>query len=220
MKLLKIKNIEKDFVHIAGKIYNIEIENLNFYHQLIFSILYNEKNLFSYSENYVENDLEKNILTILNPLDIDANNKKMLNNLYKKIQANFISINEIDDIENINAKILSLLTKLSLNMNLPMNFETELDILKILNLYKFSFQEDIENYLQKLVIFIKANLEIFSYNFIISFNLLSLLSNLEIENLKKELELLELTLVNINLSNKIKSENIDFITIDKDLCEF
>lgn len=219
MKLLKIKNINKDFIIDVGKIYNVNIENLRFYHQLIFSVLFDECDYFIYSENYAEKDLLKKALIIVDPMNIDPNSKKILTSLYKKVQSS-ISEEDRNAIEQINTISLELLNKISLNMNLEMEYETDLDISKILSLYKFSFKTEIDDYLRKLVTYIKANLEIFPCSFIISFNLLSLLSESEIELFQKELEFLGLSLVNIQLVRKTSNKIIDSITIDDDLCEF
>lgn len=220
MKLLKIKNIHKDFFIETGQVYNINIENLAYYHQLVYSVLYNDASCFSYSENYEEKDLSKYALIILDPLNIDPNNKKILNGLYKKIQLQFFSEEDRRNLEDINSQVLNVLNQISLNMSLAMDYDTDLDIVKILNLYKFCFQNDTKNYLEKFVVFIKANLEVFSYSFIISFNLLSLLTKNEIEILKKELEYSNLSLINIQLIQKIDKNIVETITIDDDLCEF
>lgn len=220
MKLLKIKNIEKNFIIEPGKIYNINIENISYYHKLIFSVLFNDSNLFLYSEDYKEKDILKETLFIENPMNIDPNNKKTLNALYKKIQATMMSSQDKETLELINSKIIELLDQISLNMNVSMDYDTDLDISKILSTYKFCFLNENSNYLERLMIFIKANLEITSFSMIISFNLLPLLEKEKIDLFQKELELLNLTLVNINLVTKIDNSKIDFTTIDDDLCEF
>ena len=219
MKLLKIKNISKDFIIDVGSIYNINVESLSYYHKLIFSVLYEDSSYFTYSENYAEKNLSKYALIIVDPMNIDPNSKKILTALYKKLQSS-ISEEDRNTVDKVNSINLELLNKISLNMDLPMDYETDLDLTKILTLYKFSFQIEVENYLHKLVTFIKANLEVFSYNLIISFNLLPLLNESEIELFQQELKLLGLSLINVQLVRKTSNKIVDSVTIDDDLCEF
>ena len=74
MKLLKIKNIKKDFIIEAGKIYSINIENARFYYSLITSLLEQNDDFFIFSENYEVQRLNKNILVIDNLFNINPNN--------------------------------------------------------------------------------------------------------------------------------------------------
>ena len=204
-ELLKIKNIEKDFQIEPGNIYNLNIENQKFYYNLLDKLYDFDEDTFIYSKDFEIKNLSKSCLTIDNIFNLDANNKKILNALYKRISSELIDKSDKDEIEKINSTILSLLNKISLDLNLSVDYYTDLDVIKILNLYNFCFKMDQSTPLEKFVTYIKANLEINKYKFIISTNILPLFS-------KSDIEL---------LSNELKYENlVDSLTIDNDLCEF
>lgn len=218
MKILKIKGIEKNFVFDAGKIYNLNIYNRSFYLKLLYSLV-NENKYWIYYEDGIITDFNKNNLFVYDILNIDPNNKKILNSLYKRISENIISRDARDKIVNINNEIIEILNEISLELNIETNYELDLDINKILSLYKLSF-DDVSNDLpSKFLTYVKANLEISDLKFVIVFNFLNLLSEEELAILSKEFEYLNLSLININFISK-NSNLFESITIDDDLCEF
>lgn len=219
-ELLKIKNIEKDFQIEPGNIYNLNIENQKFYYNLLGKLYDFDEDTFIYSKDYEIKNLNKSCLIIDNIFNLDANNKKILNSLYKRISSELIDKSDKDKIEKINSTILSLLNKISLDLNLSVDYYTDLDVIKILNLYNFCFKMDQSTPLEKFVTYIKANLEINKYKFIISTNILPMFSKNDIELLSNELKYLGLTLINITLIHQKYENLVDSLTIDNDLCEF
>lgn len=219
-ELLKIKNIEKDFQIEPGNIYNLNIENQKFYYNLLDKLYDFDEDTFIYSKDYEIKNLSKSCLIIDNIFNLDANNKKILNSLYKRISSELIDKSDKDEIEKINSTIISLLNKISLDLNLNVDYYTDLDVIKILNLYNFCFKMDQSTPLEKFVTYIKANLEINKYKFIISTNILPLFSKSDIELLSNELKYLGLTLINITLIQQKYENLVDSLTIDNDLCEF
>ncbi len=220
MKLLKIKNIKKDFIIEAGKIYSINIENARFYYSLIASLLEQNDDFFIFSENYEVQRLNKNILVIDNLFNINPNNKKIINALYKRISSKILTSEDKECIQQINSNILDLLQKISLDLNIDISYSNELDIANLLSIYNFCFKTECNNIIEAITTYIRANLEISNFSCVFSIGLISLLNNNEIELLSKELEYLGLTLININFIQKEKDKLIDLTTIDDDLCEF
>ena len=113
-----------------------------------------------------------------------------------------------------------MLENISLNLNLSVEYELDLDISKILSLYKFTFKEDQEDLKTKIITYIKANMEICNLSFVVMFNILQLLDDSDLELVQKELELLNISIININFVGKSRRNSIDYLTIDDDLCEF
>lgn len=220
MKLLKIQNINKDFYIESGNIYNVNIENLNLYYKLINALLNYDEEIFIYSEDYEQKSFTKNSLIINNIFDLDINSKKILNGLYKRISNEIIDQKDKLKIDMINSELIELLNKISMDLSLDIDFLLDLDITKILNLYNFSFKCEGVSPLEKIVNYIKANLEVYNFKFVVTNNLISLLSNEDISLLSKELSYLNLSLINIALIRKNKIEIVDNLTIDDDLCEF
>lgn len=220
MKRLKIKGIEKEFHIESGNVYDIQIESNTFYHQLVLGLINEDSDMFSLGENFNSLDFQKECLFISDILTISPNNKKILNALYKRIQEKFLTNENKELLLNINEKFLSLLEQISLDVNLETDYLTDISINDILSLYKFSFKEGKEDFLNKIITYIKANQEIKKLSTIITLNFLPLLKENEILLLQKELELLNLTMINFNIRVKHQIKGIEYLTIDMDLCEF
>ena len=220
MKTLKIKSIDSLINIEAGNIENIIIENSKLYFSIVNSIIIDDNDYLIYSIDNDNKDLEKYSLLITTPFDLNPNNKKILTALYKKIdkEKHILKINE--ELEIINYKIIKTLETISLDLNQNMNFNTELDLVKLLSLYDFSFEDDCEeDLLNKLVFYIKANLEIKNIDIVFCIDILRFLSQEEMEKLKRELELLNICLINISFSSRVSSIKKS-IVIDEDYCEF
>lgn len=220
MNILKIKNIEKKFIIEPGLIYNIDIENNSLFLKLVTSLLCEDSETFLYFEDLNEVEFYSKSIVLYDFFNIDLNSKKILNALYKYIYKNIMNISLNESIQKVNSEIIKILESISLDLNLKTEYVTEINITSLLNLYKFSFSFESESPLEKLITYIKANLEVLNLTFIITLNTLPLFSDLEIDTLKKELDFLGLSLININLKAKTSPKLIDQTTIDYDLCEF
>ncbi len=220
MNILRIKGIEKDFLIEPGKIYCINIENRLYYLNLLNSFVNSSTDNIFYSEDNKSIDFYKKSICITDIFNINPNSKKIINSLYKRINDEIIDQSSKESIQIINKSIIEMLENISLDLNLSVEYELDLDISKILSLYKFTFKEDQEDLKTKIITYIKANMEICNISFVVMFNILQLLDDSDLELVQKELELLNISIININFVGKIKRNSIDYLTIDDDLCEF
>ena len=173
---------------------------------------YNLNNSIIYSVNNKEENYS-NILFIKDPIDIELNNKKIMIVLYKKLMK-YINSNLQEHILLIENEIFKLFDELSYQTNYDLNYDGENDINKILGMYQLNLKENKNyNYLECLVNYIRLNVELNNYSLIISFGLIRVLTKKELELLKKELQLLNISIVDIiidiNNNNKISYLNID-----------
>ena len=220
MNLLKIKHFDKDFLIDAGKIYSINLESRKLYLTFISALMDGDKDYFIYSEDFKPVDFDKRSICITDVFGIDPNSRKILNSLYKRIGNNMTDASDKEKLERINTEILGMLDRFSMDMGAKMRFDIDLDIIKILGLYKFEFENENKDLVGKLVTYIKANMEIMDLKFVVSINVLPLICEDEFDVFQKELELLGLTLINVNYVNKFVNKKIECITVDEDLCEF
>lgn len=220
MTTLKIKGISHLFIIEPGNIENIVIENAKFYYKIIYSLINNDNDYLIFSVNNAIKDLDKNSLLITSPFELNPNSKKILTALYKKIDKEKHILKIDEELEQINCKIIKVLETISLDLNQKMDFNTEIDLSKLLSLYDFSFDNDCEeDLLNKLVFYIKANLEIKNIDIVFCFDILRFFSIEEIEILKHELELLNVSIVDISFAPRTDSIKKSII-IDEDYCEF
>ena len=126
----------------------------------------------------------------------------------------YINSNLQEHILLIENEIFKLFDELSYQTNYDLNYDGEIDINKILGMYQLNLKENKNyNYLECLVNYIRLNVELNNYSLIISFGLIRVLTKKELELLKKELQLLNISIVDIiidiNNNNKISYLNID-----------
>lgn len=208
MKKIFFKPLDYKF-DVEKEISIISIENPILYRLLSLNIYDN----IIYSINDIVMDLNKHGLVILNPFNITLNETKLLKYLYKDLEKELIN-NEIEDLSVIETYLLNIMEKLSINTSIPIEYNETIDINKLLNSLNIKYKE-CDNYLETLVYYIKLTNEISQNTIIISFGLLFLLENNEIELLKKELSILNINLIDIQFNSQ---NNLKDVIIDTDWC--
>lgn len=211
MKKAFIKQIN-ELIVFEKMINQIIIEDSIIYRNIVFNEIYN----IILSENNTILDNKKSILYIINPLELDINDKKNLSLLYKELL-----IHTNDEVKqiigSIEKEILDLFEILSINSNCDLTFQEELDINKLFSIYQLSYsQKSKDAYLEYLLSYIKINTKVNNYKLIVSVGLLNLLNNEEIDLLEKELRILNIHLLDISAySNRLIQS---YLIIDKDQC--
>ena len=175
--------------------------SLNVFSSIIFSI------------NNEEVDLEKYGMIIFNPFQLDLNEKKFLNLVYKKLEKN-IRDEERRFIADIEKASLSLFEKLALASDIPIDYNDTFDFNKYFSAFDVKIMEP-EDYLEKIVRYIRLSCEIFHTKIFISFGLLALLDNDEIDLLNKELIQYDVSLLDVFYNEK---SSLKTLYIDTDWC--
>ena len=219
MNLLKIKHFDKGFSIDAGRIYSINLESRKLYLTFMDSLMSGDKDYFVYSEDLKPVDFDKKSICITDVFGIDPNSRKILNSLYKRINS-MSSVSDKEKLDRINGEIIGMLDRFSMDMGTKMRFDIDLDIIKILGLYKFEFENENADLVGKLITYIKANMEIMDLKFVFFVNVLPLICEEEFDTFQKEMEMLGLALINVNYVNKFVNRKIEYVTVDADLCEF
>lgn len=175
--------------------------SLNVFSSIIFSI------------NNEEVDLEKYGMIIFNPFQLDLNEKKFLNLVFKKLEKN-IHDEERRFIADIEKASLSLFEKLALASDIPIDYNDTFDFNKFFSAFDVKIMEP-EDYLEKIVRYIRLSCEIFHTKLFISFGLLALLDNDEIDLLNKELIQYDVSLLDVFYNEK---SSLETLYIDTDWC--
>lgn len=166
-----------------------------------------------FSINNEEVDLEKYGMIIYNPFQIDLNEKKFLNLVYKKLEKN-IRDDERGFIADIEKASICLFEKLALASDFPIDYNDSFDISKFFSAFEVRIMEP-EDYLEKIVRYIRLSCEIFHTKIFISFGLLALLDDFEIDLLNKELIQYDVSLLDVFYNEK---SNFETLFIDTDWC--
>ncbi len=167
---------------------------------------------FILSINNNNADLEKNTLIIYNPFELNINDPKLIKALYKKLELKILSpLNET--FNSIETKLFEFINELTFD-EMPLDFEKEIDLKKLFSCLGILYYES-EDYLERLVNYIKVYNDVFKNSFIISFGLTNLLKEDEEQLLTRELKLLNINLVDIIFCQKNKQNTL---YIDDDWC--
>ena len=218
MMLMRIKGIAEEFKDIPGEIYNLSIENPSFLYTCIRAFYLEDEEIIKVLKDYKEVPLSKNVLFIKDLFDLDPNSKKILTIIYKQAQANYMNDERKNKLAHIQEEICELLDDISMDFAYPMAFDRIIGIDKIMTNSSFCFSYDQQkSFKDSFLTYLRIIQEISKAKFIITTNLNSLLLENEIEEIKKELSLMELTIINISFSHQpFKNTTI----IDSDWCEF
>lgn len=208
MKSVYINELNEQ-LNINNNIFNIIINDPLIYRKLVFNI--NESIIYYKDNNIIElNDA----LIIYNPLELDYNDKKTLNLLYKTISKNYKEelLKTMSSIERIGYSLFD-----SISVDYPIAIDDEIEMNKLFSLFglKFKVVEN-QSYLEILINYFKIHSELNNSKLIITFGLLELLTNEEQIFLEKELEYIGIDLINISISKTLN--NVESIILDKDWC--
>ncbi|MCM1260398.1 MAG: type II-A CRISPR-associated protein Csn2 [Prevotella sp.] len=213
MKKIFIKPLNK-LIELNKPIIQLTFDDVIIYRNFIFLL----EEYIIYSIDDVVKDFDKHILRIMNPFHLELNDKKILNSLYKRI-SNTLNENQRQKISFIETEILNILEEISLDSEIKITYENNFSIINLLNIFRVSICEaKCEDYLESLITYIKVNLEINNFNVIISNGITKILSNQELNLLEKELGLLSIHIIDLELVSKVE-KGVDLM-IDSDWCSF
>lgn len=218
MKTLKIDGIEKEFFITPGSLYSIKIESNKQFMNVVNSLLYFDEEKVIYSENYTMKPLSKYSLLITNVFDISLNDKKRLQTLYKKICSDY-KLKFEDELHLINQRIINMLKDLRIELNSNIVFNVDLDLCKLLEVYKVSYEETSDmSFLEKLVLFVKSYLDIQDIKILFLIDSIKYLSNDEVHIFLKEMGYLGITVFDI-FYERPTFDIGNLSVIDEDFCE-
>lgn len=201
MKKIFIECINQ-IIEFDSNIKTIKLTNTSNYRSLSLDITHQ----ITVSEDDSIIDIPKNVLIIYNPYEINLNDKKFLNALYKELEHS-ISDEEKIVIQKLEKIGFDLLDDLQLKTLLPFEYQEEIDISKLFTTFNVSFPKiDYQNYLELITNYFKIATVYLKTKFVISFGLLNLLTNDEIEILNKELSYNNLVLLDISFLKENNNE--------------
>lgn len=217
MMTIKISHYKKIFNIVSGNVYELVIENPREYYTLGKQIIDLDENSIILYDGEIK-DNEKNICCVENLFNIDPNSKKNLTATYKKLSVccNTDEIHRI--VSDINTKTFELFDLISQEFDSSITYETDVQLIDLLSLYVFKYNLNTDSFVDNFVSFVKASLQNVNIKVLFTFNLFDFIDENDYKLLKKELSLMDLTLINI-CSKKSFIVVDDRIIIDKDLCE-
>jgi CRISPR type II-A-associated protein Csn2 len=163
----------------------VKFNNKQSFYQFISDALNDEESdsLFYISEDITNLKFTTTLLPLINLFELNPNEKKNLNLLYKKIQVQQNIDENSELISKINELISIMINKNVENLNLPISFSENLSLVEFLKLYEVKFNFKNNNFFIKLTNYIEIICEFTPYKILLIPYLESVLSEAEIENL-------------------------------------
>ena len=154
MNYLKLKDLEYPIEIKSGEILNIKFLNLKLFLNFYNSLINQDSEYFSFSENYTKKiDLFKKSIFIENILSLNLNDKKIINSLYKQIEK--YSYKYELKIFEINKMIQELLAEIKMDIDGEAENDMDLSLGKLLGMYNFKFIEEKEDFKINLISYLR-----------------------------------------------------------------
>lgn len=209
MKKILIKSANK-VINVNETITKICFSNVEVFRNLCFNM--NDEIIFS--EDNIVLDNEKSIIKIYDSFKLELNNRKNLNNLYKELYAT-LNEEQIKEYNNIEINLQEYIENVVQNVDYPINYKYSFAFNDLLSMFDVKFKTmEYKNFLEYILSFIKICYELNKSKLIISINLMSYFSEDEEKLLKKELNILQIPLIDLSLKEK---NNFDYY-FDEDMC--
>lgn len=161
--------------------------------------------------------LNKKSIFIINPFELDCNEKKIINSLYKELETIISEKFALEFLEQKGSNV-SLIEKISEESPYPLEYNMDIGIIDYLKLYNVKLQIDEGTLLEKIIDYIRTYHRICGITLFIFANLKLYLSETELHDLYEFMfyeKVFSLDLEGFYF-NKDKKEHC--IIIDKDLC--
>lgn len=225
MRKIVYKNMEKHLDLDKNIFYNIVVENQNEYfhlvNELIILINNNEEGNITLSNDSKICSLKKHCSIITNLFDLNLIDRKTINLLYKHIDSVTEKAKYFAELETLSCQICNILEIIRLDIDIDIDYDDEYDLISILKLANVIPVVSEGRFLLKLIDYIKLVMILTNQDIFFILNLKDLLNKEDLIAFIKEMNLLNINIINIETKIKsYKTENEYDIIIDEDLCEY
>lgn len=217
MKLLiNDLNIAKDIIDLPN--YLLIIQNKKYLYKLITNIQNDEEDFIKIVDgNWKKQKKVEYIDAITSLFDLEVNNKKNINFLYKQIKSYFRN-DFTKMIDLLCEKLRELFSEVIISYQLELISDVSISDDDIIKLLGIKIDDTNIDLLEKIIKYIKTTFELRRISIFIFYGLSSLLSSSEINQLIKECNLLGVSLIDIE-TNDCEKINFDYKKIfDGDCC--
>ena len=197
--------------------YQLVIENTSFLYKIVQNLNnFDEDNIILYDGKNL--DVSKNVLFISDLYNLNPNSKKILTANYNYAENISKSAKLMNRLIDVNSEILEILGEISLEFNNCVTYSDQITISELLEIYNFKFDFDQLNFIQTFLSYLKAISISYNYKVLITMNLQDLVKKDDFQLLCKEINYMNMTLINIS-SKKSELTFSKTLIIDNDLCE-
>lgn len=161
--------------------------------------------------------VSKNVTSILNPVGIDLNDRKLLKILYQNMETD-VHENKYLKLGEINSSIVSFIDEIVDRQPYAIEFDDNVAVADLLKIYNVRFVEETESLLELIITYVQLWHRVANCKVFVFVNLKTYLDDNQISQLYEMLryEQVFILLIEANYTGKIDDENVKII--DKDLC--
>ncbi|UTY34634.1 type II-A CRISPR-associated protein Csn2 [Treponema putidum] len=216
-------DIENQIIFSENTVNVLTIENETFFTEFVselFSQYSGYEGKFILSEDNKELSIPKICEMILNPINININNKQNLNKIYSILKQSISDEYNYIKTCTIKSEILKHIDDILLSLDVPLKRSEELDLISIFKSVNISFETENKNLLEKLIDYISASVELNQIRCFIFINLKQFLNFKDLSELYKFARYIKTNLFLIEGTyTSIKEDCEKSYIIDNDLCE-
>ncbi len=215
-----IDNLGIEKVLFADKVNSLVLENKQRFRDVLNSVWKQSKGLdgdVTFIEEGKVLSFSKITSCIFNPYVIDYNNKKILNVVYKRLNA-ISEIELIEELSRVNSNIVCFLETLVSKDDLNYTFDLEADVSGILKLYDVKLFYEEETLLERIIVYMKLLNKVCNIRVFIFLNLEQFFSVDELQYILETSKYIGCFVIDI----KAVDAEVEFVSgstiIDNELC--
>lgn len=223
MIVIRSKDFDQDLNLDSNKFYSLVIENVGFYRNFYIGLKNQIENgddyLFYEDTNDKKGSIDKDCYLIENPLNVQIDEKKINLSVQKSIGTK--QPPEIrESYQVLLSKINEFINSISYDYYLPLIFDDGLTLVNFLKAINLRIADTTGNPVDQLVFKIRELSYVLGFKVFFIMNLYDYFTPREIDRIHKELNSLEIKMINISSHrNKYNINNEFIVYIDEDLAE-
>lgn len=223
MIVIRSKDFDQELNLDSNKFYSLVIENVSFYRTFYIGL----KNQIENGDDYLlyedtndkKESIDKDCYLIENPLNVQIDEKK-INLVVQKSIGTKQPPEMRESYQVLLSKINEFINSISYDYYLPLIFDDGLTLVNFLKAINLRIADTTDNPVDQLVFKIKELSYVLGFKVFFIMNLYDYFTPNEIESIHKELNSLEIKMINISSHrNKYKINNEFIVDIDEDLAE-
>lgn len=223
MIVIRSKDFDQELNLDSNKFYSLVIENVSFYRAFYIGL----KNQIENGDDYLlyedtndkKESIDKDCYLIENPLNVQIDEKK-INLVIQKSIGTKQPPEMRESYQVLLSKINEFINSISYDYYLPLIFDDGLTLVNFLKAINLRIADTTDNPVDQLVFKIRELSYVLGFKVFFIMNLYDYFTPNEIESIHKELNSLEIKMINISSHrNKYKINNEFIVDIDEDLAE-
>lgn len=217
------QELDRTIIFQENQVNELIIENVGLFQRFLWQILQQIEGSDESSIFLTEGDKilswEKNVEIIINPFQLDTNQKKVLNRLYQNMfnivqeKGYYLKLNELS------AEIINLLSKIEFDGDISLDYSMNIEPVQLFKMMDVKIETQGKTLLEKLIEYIKVVSELLQYKLIIFVNIKSYLNLEELSLLYQAAHYEKVNLLLIENCERKALLKENRIIIDSDMCE-